>query len=99
MEALTVEFRPIAAEKLGSVERHIKFDWAAPEKHKDRLVRPEVGEVAYLVAWNGDLPVGTPCSNGTARRMSLWSLDYTVVPISTTSSSVLSIAAAKNIRA
>ena len=35
MEAPT-EIRPIAAEELGTVERHINFDWAAPGKHRNR---------------------------------------------------------------
>ena len=58
MEPLTVEIKPIAGEELGLVERHISFDWAAPGKHRDRLVRQQAGEVVYLVAWDGDLPVG-----------------------------------------
>ncbi len=57
MQALTVEIRPIAAEELGPVERHINFDWAAPGKYRDRLIGQQAGEVVYLVAWDGDLPV------------------------------------------
>ncbi|MCH8062578.1 MAG: GNAT family N-acetyltransferase [Chloroflexi bacterium] len=55
---ITVRIRPIAAEDLAIVEERIAFDWAAPEKHSERFTRQEKGEAVYLVAWNGNLPVG-----------------------------------------
>ena len=53
-----VEIRPLAPEELALVERHIAFDWGAPAKHRERLARQGEGEVAYLIAWNHEYPIG-----------------------------------------
>jgi len=53
-----VEIRPLTAEELGTVEGQINFDWAAHQKHRERLGRQDEGEAIYLVAWCGNFPVG-----------------------------------------
>ena len=58
MERLVVEIKPVAEEELDLLERHIRFDWAAIGKHRERFARQQEGKVVYLVAWRGNLPVG-----------------------------------------
>ena len=58
MEASAVDIRPLVAEEIELVERHINFDWANSRKHHQRLVKQEEGKGVYLVAWHENLPVG-----------------------------------------
>ena len=44
--------------ELGVVESQINFDWAARQKHRERLGRQDAGKAVYLVAWCGKIPVG-----------------------------------------
>ena len=38
--------------------RHLNFDWGQPNKHRERFIRQQKGEVTYLITWHGKLPVG-----------------------------------------
>ena len=53
-----IEIKPLTADELESVETHINFDWAAHQKHSDRLIKQEKGMAIYLVAWSYSIPVG-----------------------------------------
>jgi len=53
-----IEIKPLTADELESVETHINFDWAAHQKHSDRLIKQEKGMAIYLVAWSDSIPVG-----------------------------------------
>ena len=52
------DIRPISAHEVALVEKHIAFDWANSEKHRDRYARQQAGDVVYLVAWHEGVPVG-----------------------------------------
>ena len=56
--SITVKIRPLTTGELGVVEAQINFDWAALQKHRERLGRQDAGEVVYLVPWWGNIPVG-----------------------------------------
>ena len=45
-------------EAVGFLEQHFNFDWAALHKHRNRFSGQQQGEVLYLVAWRGDMPLG-----------------------------------------
>ncbi len=55
---IAVEIRPLTTEELGIVEVQVNFDWAAHQKHRERLGRQDEGRAIYLVAWCGNIPVG-----------------------------------------
>ena len=48
--------RPIAQEDILSLERHMLR--RVPGTHRKRLERQQRGESTYLIAWDGDVPVG-----------------------------------------
>jgi ribosomal protein S18 acetylase RimI-like enzyme len=50
-----VEIRPLAAGELPLVERSLA---RYPGKHRERLEGQRRGECVYLIAWDGDQPVG-----------------------------------------
>jgi GNAT superfamily N-acetyltransferase len=52
-----IAIRPLAAAEIARLER---APWSAglPEKHRLRHMRQREGEVAYLIFWQGDTPVG-----------------------------------------
>ncbi len=56
--SLAVEIRPLTTKELGLVEGQVNFDWAAHEKHRERLGRQDKGKAVYLVAWRGNIPIG-----------------------------------------
>ena len=56
--SMTVEIRPLTTGELEIVEGQINFDWAAHQKHRERLGRQYAGKAVYLIAWCGDIPVG-----------------------------------------
>lgn len=58
MDVFAVRIRPIAAEDVAILEERVAFDWGAPQKHSERFIRQENGEVVYLVAWKYESPVG-----------------------------------------
>jgi ribosomal protein S18 acetylase RimI-like enzyme len=51
----TVDIRPLAADDLDVVERTLA---RYPGKHRERLEGQRRGESVYLIAWEGDEPVG-----------------------------------------
>jgi len=51
----TVEIRPLAAGELDAVERALA---RYPGKHRERLEGQRRGECVYVIAWDGDEPVG-----------------------------------------
>jgi ribosomal protein S18 acetylase RimI-like enzyme len=51
----TVDIRPLAAAELEAVERALA---RYPGKHRERLEGQRRGECVYLIAWEGDEPVG-----------------------------------------
>ncbi len=51
-----MSIRPIAERELELVERQLPS--GSPEKHRLRLALQRAGQVVYLVAWQGDTPVG-----------------------------------------
>ena len=55
---MVVEVRSAGEDEIGLIECHIDFDWAAIGKHRERIVRQQAGEVVYLLAWRGSLPIG-----------------------------------------
>ena len=58
MEKAAIDVRPLTAEELTALERHIAFDRGNGDKHRKRLERQVAGNGLYLVAWSGRLPVG-----------------------------------------
>lgn len=54
-ERETVEIRPLAPSELPLVERALA---RYPGKHRERLEGQRRGESVYLIAWDGDQPVG-----------------------------------------
>ena len=53
-----VDVRPLAAEELKALERHIAFDEGNSDKHRKRLERQSAGKAVYLVAWSEDVALG-----------------------------------------
>ena len=56
--SIPVEIRPLTRGELGVIEGQINFDWAAHQRHRERLGRQDAGKAVYLVAWCGNIPVG-----------------------------------------
>ncbi len=54
--ALTLAIRPLAEEELPLLEQFPSG--GLREKHRQRFARQRSGEVVYLVAWDGALPLG-----------------------------------------
>lgn len=51
-----IDIGPVAQSEIALLERHMTF--GPPGKHYQRLVMQQKGEVVYLIAWYGALPVG-----------------------------------------
>jgi ribosomal protein S18 acetylase RimI-like enzyme len=51
----TMDVRPLAADELALVERTLA---RYPGKHRERLEGQRRGECVYLIAWEGDEPIG-----------------------------------------
>jgi GNAT superfamily N-acetyltransferase len=58
MEELTIDIRTLGEGDLALLECHLNFDWGQPNKHRQRFIKQQNGEVTYLVAWHDKLPVG-----------------------------------------
>jgi len=55
---VAVGIRPLTTEELGLVEGQVNFNWAAQEKHRERLGKQDAGKAIYLIAWCRNFPVG-----------------------------------------
>ncbi len=48
--------RPVVEEEIDLLDRHLGF--GDPAKHRERLGKQQSGEIVYLIAWDGGVPVG-----------------------------------------
>lgn len=55
---IIIEIKPLTAGELAVVESQINFDWAAHQKHHERLDQQDAGKAIYLLAWHEKIPVG-----------------------------------------
>jgi GNAT superfamily N-acetyltransferase len=53
---LVVDVRPAIRGDVSALEKHLPF--GPPDKHTDRFVRQENGQVIYLVAWHNGVSIG-----------------------------------------
>ena len=56
--SIAVEIKPLTEDELRLVEDQVNFDWAAHQKHRERLGRQNAGKALYLVAWYENIPIG-----------------------------------------